>query len=345
MATNLTVHEFGEFEGKPVQKFTIIEEGGIRVSLINYGAIITNLWVPDRHGTMADVVLGFETLEGYISSGRFYIGCICGRYANRIADARFSLNGNVYALSRNIEAGCLHGGYIGFDKKFWESEILPERNGVRFRYKSPDGDEGFPGNLDTVVTYRVADHALHIEYEAVSDKPTPVNLTSHSYFNLSGGQERGILSHNLKINGTQIVEVGKDYMPTGRLRDILNTPLDFTSLKKIGGDNSEPAAYDYSWVISPGTFRLKEAATLEDPNSGRSLTVLTTQPAVHFYSGHLLGGNIPGTKSGIIYGACAGLCLETQHFPDSPNHPGFPETIIMPGKTYSEETVFRFNGI
>ena len=185
MAIQIRVEPFGKFEGKTVNKFTISQTGGIQVSVINYGAIITGILAPDRTGTMADVVLGFDTLEGYIRSGQFYIGGICGRFANRIAGALFTINGQEYRLSRNIDIGCLHGGFRGFDKQYWEATILPENNGIRFTYLSKDGEEGFPGNLDVAVTYRVVDNELHIEYRAVTDKDTPVNLTNHSYFNLS----------------------------------------------------------------------------------------------------------------------------------------------------------------
>ena len=345
MAVNVTVQPFGEFEGRTVNKYTITQTAGIQVSVINYGATVTGIFVPGRNGAPADVVLGFETMEGYINAGHFYIGGICGRYANRIADGRFQINDQEYQLSKNNDIGCLHGGFTGFDKKYWEAEILPEGNGVIFTYKSRDGEEGFPGNLDVTVTYRVIENALHIEYRAVTDKATPVNLTNHSYFNLSGGSENNILDHQLRINAANIVEVGEGFVPTGRLLAVADSPLDFKVLKRIGSGNEVTVDYDYSWVMNKQAGELAESASLVHKKSGRCMTVFTTQPAVHFYSGNFLDGRMTGTKNGRVYGKYAGLCLETQHFPDSPNHPAFPNTIIHPGETYSEKTIYRFSDI
>jgi aldose 1-epimerase len=350
MAVKITVQAFGEYEGRTVNKYTITQVSGIQVSVMNYGATITSIVVPDKTGSPADVVLGFDTLEGYIRSGHFYIGGICGRYANRIADGKFRINGHEYQLSNNIGIGCLHGGYQGFDKKFWEAEILPEENGVAFTYSSKDGEEGFPGNLSAVVTYRVIDNALHIEYSATTDKASPVNLTSHSYFNLSGGNDENILNHKLKINASRIVEVGEGYVPTGKLKGIENSELDFTSPRKISNGNGEGNGFDYSWVVNPSTSlrtkdELTEAVSLMHEESGRRMTVYTTQPAIHFYSGHLLDGQMQDTKKGKEYGKYAGLCLEAQHFPDSPNHPEFPNTIVKPGELYREKTVYSFGNI
>lgn len=343
MSATVTLMPFGKWEGRAVNKFIIENPDGIRVSVINYGATITEIVTPDRNGLPGNVVLGFDSLEDYIRYGHFYIGGICGRYANRIAGARFTLDGQEYRLSKNLPAGCLHGGFKGFDKKYWEARILPGQNGVVFSYSSPDGEEGFPGNLDTEITYEVIGQDLYIKYYAETDKATAVNLTNHSYFNLSSGSEPDILSHLLRIHANRIVQVGEGYVPTGTLQNIAGTSLDFTSWRKIGGETMRPVAYDYSWVIDPQPVKPAVAANLVHPESGRKLTVLTTQPAVHFYSGHLLDVQTDGPVNGKTYGAFAGLCLETQHFPDSPNHPGFPETIIRPGKNYSEVTVFRFS--
>jgi len=342
MAVNVTVQPFGEYVAKPVSKYTITQAAGIQVSIINYGATVTSIVVPDKSGAPADVVLGFDTLHGYITYGHFYIGGICGRYANRIANGRFQINGREYQLSNNIEIGCLHGGFRGFDKKYWEATILPEGDGVAFTYRSEDGEEGFPGTLVATVTYRVIDNSLHIEYTGTSDKASPVNLTSHSYFNLSGGNENNILSHELQINASKIVEVGDGYVPTGKLVEITKSPLDFTSHRKIGGENGEANIYDYSWVVNKYNGELTEAASLLYRPGGRRMIIYTTQPAVHFYSGHLLSEKIMGAKKGTVYGKYAGLCLETQHFPDSPNHPEFPNTIIRPGEPYAEKTIYRF---
>lgn len=342
MAVKITVQAFGEYEGRTVNKYTMTQVAGIQVSVMNYGSAITSIIVPDMTGSPADVVLGFDTLEGYIRSGHFYFGGICGRYANRIADGKFLINGHEYQLSNNIGIGCLHGGFKGFDKKFWEAEILPEGDGVVFTYTSKDGEEGFPGNLTAEVTYRVTDNALHVEYTATTDKASPVNLTSHSYFNLSGGKDENILNHELKINASRIVEVGEGYVPTGKLRGIENSALDFTQSKKIGNGNGEGDGFDYSWVVNRINAELTEAASLLHKESGRRMTVYTTQPAIHFYSGHLLDGQMKDTKKGMEYGKYAGLCLETQHFPDSPNHPEFPNTIVKPGETYTEKTIYSF---
>jgi aldose 1-epimerase len=345
MTVNVTVQPFGEYEGKKVDKYSITQVAGIQVSIINYGATVTSIIVPDKAGSPADVVLGFDTLEGYIKFGHYYFGGICGRYANRIANGRFHINGSEYQLSNNIGIGCLHGGFQGFDKKYWEAAILPEGNGVVFTYRSKDGEEGFPGTLVASVFYRVIDNALHIDYTATTDKASPVNLTSHSYFNLSGGSESDILAHELQINADKIVEVGDGYVPTGKLLGISKSPLDFTHHRAIGGENGEAGSYDYSWVINKNNAELTEAVSLLHRPSGRKMILYTTQPAVHFYSGHLLNEKITGAKKGGEYGKYAGLCLETQHFPDSPNHPEFPNTIIEPGETYAEKTIYRFETV
>jgi aldose 1-epimerase len=216
---------------------------------------------------------------------------------------------------------------------------------VIFTYKSVEGEEGFPGNLNVTVAYRVMEYALHIEYSAVTDKATPVNLTNHSYFNLSGGSENNILTHELKINADRIVDVEENFIPTGKLLAVADSPLDFKVLKSIGSGKEDTVDYDYSWVLNKQAGELAEAASLVHKKSGRCMTVFTTQPAVHFYSGNFLDGRMTGTKNGHVYAKYAGLCLETQHFPDSPNHPEFPNTIIRPGDTYSEKTIFRFSGI
>ncbi len=343
MSVNITEQPFGEFEGKKVNKYIIGRSSEIKVSVINYGATITSIIAPDKSGLPADVVLGFDTLDGYIKAGHFYFGGICGRFANRIAGGRFSINGNEYQLSKNNAAGCLHGGFKGFDKKYWQAEVLPEKNGVEFSYTSKDGEEGFPGNLTASVLYQVVDDELHITFKAVTDKATPVNLTSHSYFNLSGGNDRDILEHELLINGNKIAEVDEEYIPTGFFLEILHSPLDFTQLRKIDGGKIRTSGFDYSWALEQPEKLLTEAAMLVHRKSGRCMTVFTTQPAIHFYSGHYLDGKMTDTKNGAEYNKYAGLCLESQHFGDSPNRPEFPNTIINPGETYFEKTVLRFS--
>jgi aldose 1-epimerase len=342
MAVKTTIQAFGEYEGRVVNKYTITRDSGILVSVINYGATVTNIIVPDKAGAPTDVVLGFDSLEGYINSGRFYFGGICGRYANRIKHARFRISGHDYQVSSNDGVNCLHGGYQGFDKKFWEGEILPGQDGVRFIYHSKDGEEGFPGNLDVRVTYTVADNALHIDYEASTDKASPVNLTSHVYFNLSGGDDDTILDHYIRINSNKVVEVGDGYIPTGNIIPVVNSPFDFTEYKRIGDAGKELQGFDYSWVLDKLDKEPDKAVSLIHKPRGLKLTVYTTQPAVHFYSGRFLDGRMDHTKSGIGYDKYAGLCLETQHFPDSPNQPEFPDTIIRPGELYREKTIFSF---
>lgn len=343
MAAKTTIEAFGEYEGRVVNKYTITSDSGLQVSVINYGATVTSIIVPGKTGVPADVVLGFDSLEGYINSGRFYFGGVCGRYANRIKHARFHINGDEYQVSANDGVNCLHGGSQGFDKKFWEGEILSSQDGVRFIYHSKDGEEGFPGNLDASVTYTVVDNALHIDYEASTDKACPVNLTSHVYFNLSGGNDDTILDHYIWINSNRVVEVGDGYLPTGNIIPVVNSPFDFTKYKRIGDADTDLQGFDYSWVLEKQDKELDMAVSLFHKPSGIMLTVYTTQPAVHFYNGRFLDGRMEQTKSGIRYDRYAGLCLETQHFPDSPNQPGFPDTIIRPGELYREKAIFSFS--
>ncbi|NOT52575.1 MAG: galactose mutarotase [Chitinophagaceae bacterium] len=343
MAAKTTVQSFGKLEGRTVNKFTITQGAGIQVSVINYGATVTSIIVPDKTGSPADVVLGFDTLEGYIRSGKHYFGAICGRYANRIANAAFGINGNEYHLSNNDGISCLHGGFKGFDKKYWDAEVLPEENGVRFSYRSLDDEEGFPGNVDISVTYIVAGNELHIKYAATTDKATPINITSHCYFNLSGGYENTILNHQLQLNAGNILEVDEKLIPTGNMKEVRNTTMDFTEVRKIGVSDDLSGEYDNSWVLKNSSGKLEKAVSLIHSETGIKMTVFTTQPSIHFYSGHFLDGNFMDTKKGKVYGKYAGLCLEAQHFPDSPNHPGFPNTILKPGEVYAEKTVYKFS--
>lgn len=345
MAVTTTVLPFGEFEGRQVNKYIITRHAGIQVCVMNYGAAVTNLIVPGKGGVPADVVLGYDKLEDYLQAGNIYMGGICGRYANRIADAKFRINGSEYKLAHNNGVNCLHGGVKGFDKVYWEGEVLPGGDGVKFAYTSKDGEEGFPGNLDVSVTYRVVDNALHIVYGAVTDKSTPVNLTSHCYFNLAGRHNGGILDHLLWINGGQFLEVGDEFIPTGKIVKVDTTAMDFTKPRIAGQAIAEINGYDHCWVLDRSNSELLKAASLFDPESGREMTVYTTQPGIHFYSGHLLGKQMQDTKKGKEYGKYAGLCLEAQHFPDSPNHPAFPNTIVKPGELYREKTVYSFGKI
>lgn len=342
MAVTTTVQDFGYYEGRPVHRYIISEQSGIQVMAINYGATITGIIVPDKKGSPADVVLGFNSLQAYIDGGDVYMGSICGRFANRIAHAKFRINGHEYKLTNNSEGSCLHGGKKGFDKAWWRAEVLPEGDGVRFNYRSADQEEGFPGNLDVSVTYRVENSALHIDYHAVTDKATAVNLTSHCYFNLSGGRENDILDHELLLNANRYLETNGHTIPTGKLVDVKDSAMDFTRLRRTGESIGELEGYDHSWELNREGKGLIKAASLLHPASGRRMDVLTTQPGIHFYSGHLLNTVAGDTKSGKFYGRYSGLCLEAQHFPDSPNHGNFPDTILLPGQEYAEKTVYHF---
>jgi aldose 1-epimerase len=342
MAVRTTVQEFGTFEGKPVSKYIITELSGIQVTVMNYGATVTGIIVPDKTGSPADVVLGFNTLDGYIQGGDVYMGGICGRFANRIAHAKLRINGSEYRLPANNGDHCLHGGVKGFDKVYWKGELLPEGNGVKFTYRSKHDEEGFPGNLDVSVVYRVEQGALHIDYSAVTDKTTTVNLTSHCYFNLSGGKEKDILGHELQLNADRYLETNGDTIPTGNVVEVKNTAMDFTSLRKTNDGINEVNGYDHSWVLNKKNGEVVKAASLIHKESGRHMDIYTTQPAIHFYSGHLLRKDLADTKQGRVYDKYAGCCLETQHFPDSPNHKDFPDTVLKPGEMYRQKTVYRF---
>lgn len=333
MAVHITEQVFGAFGNKTVNKYTIRQQGGIQVSVINYGASLTGIIVPDKTGVPGNIVLGFENLEGYINADSYYMGSICGRFANRISNAVFELNGVQYQLSMNDDNSCLHGGLHGFDKAYWNAAIL-EDEGVQFTYTSKDGEEGFPGNLDISVTYKIKNNSLTVNYEAVTDKATPVNLTNHAYFNLSSGKDADISNHQLEINASHFLEVNNDLIPTGQLLEVKNTPMDFTSLKEAINGNAN--GYDHCWVLNKQNGELVHAATLTHQATGRVMEVLTTQPGLHFYSGHSLNGH---------FGKSAGLCLETQHFPDSPNQPSFPGTILNPGEVYRQTTIFQFSNL
>lgn len=341
---------FGTHDGKAITLYTLTNSHGVEVRAMNYGGIIVSIRVPDRNGQLADVVLGHDTLEGYIPNLP-YLGAIVGRYANRIANGTFTLDGKTYTLPKNDGPNTLHGGTTRtFDKVVWDGEAL--KNGVAFTYLSKDGDEGFPGNLKVKVTYTLTDaSAIIIDYEATTDKSTPINVSQHSYFNLAGEGNGDILDHEIMINADRFTPVDKNLIPTGELRPVKGTPLDFTKPMRIGtriDDNYEQLVlghgYDHNFVINPKPDQngMKLAARVHEPISGRSLEVWTTQPGVQFYTGNFLDGSVVG-KQGHIYKRRYGFCLETQHFPDSPNHPDFPSTILKQGETFREKTVFKFS--
>lgn len=343
MAVRYAEKNFGVVGADSVKQFTLTNANGMQVSILNYGGTVTNIIVPDKDKQMGDVVLGFDSLNGYLQSGNPYMGCLVGRYANRIAQGKFLLNNRSYTLAKNNDGNSLHGGLKGFDKVIWQTTKLSDSS-IRLTYTSKDGEEGYPGNLATTVVYTLqADNALKIEYTAITDQPTPVNLTNHSYFNLSAGKDSTILHHALMIKADQYTEVNDQLIPTGKLPEVTGTPMDFTSSKEIGKEiASVKGGYDHNWVLKRSGKELELVATLHDPASGRVLDVLTTQPGIQFYTGNFLNGSLQG-KHGRRYIKNAGLCLETQHFPDGPNQPGFPNTILTPGETYRHTTVFKFS--
>jgi len=341
---------FGTREGRPVTLYKLTNSHGVEVHAMNYGGIILSIRVPDRKGQFADIVLGHDTMEGYIPNPP-YIGAIVGRYANRIANGTFALDGKTYTLPKNDGPNTLHGGTTRtFDKVVWEGEPLKGKTGVAFSYLSKDGEEGFPGNLKVKVTYTLTDaNELVLDYQATTDKDTPINVSQHSYFNLAGEGTGDILNHEVMINADRFTPVDKNLIPTGELRPVKDTPLDFTKATKIGAridDNYEQLVlghgYDHNFVINRKGAGLVLAARVSEPTSGRVLEVSTTQPGVQFYTGNFLDGTVTG-KEGHVYKRRYGLCLETQHFPDSPNHPKFPTTILKPGERFHQTTVFKFS--
>ncbi len=341
---------FGTQDGRPVTLYTLTNANGVEVDTLNYGGIILSIRVPDRKGQFADIVLGHEKLEGYIPNPP-YIGAVVGRYANRIANGTFQLDGKTYTLPKNDGPNTLHGGTDKtFNKVVWDGEALKGKTGVAYTYLSKDGDDGFPGNLKVRVTYTLTNsNELVIDYEATTDKTTVLNLSQHSYFNLAGEGTGDILNHEVMLNADRFTPVDKNLIPTGELRPVKGTPMDFTTPTKVGAridDNYEQLVlghgYDHNWVINRKGDGLTLAARVYEPTSGRVLEVSTTQPGVQFYSGNFLDGTVVG-KQGHVYKRRYGLCLETQHFPDSPNHPDFPSTVLKPGETFKSKTVFKFS--
>lgn len=336
-------------DGTHVEQYTLSNSSGLRVKVLTYGAIISSLATPDRHGRLEDIVLGFSSLDGYLQNRR-YFGAVVGRYGNRIANARFTLDGTVYKLAANNGPNHLHGGLVGFDKRVWAARPFQNDTGVgvTLSLTSPDGEEGYPGTLHATVTYTLTEsNALIVEYEVTTDRATPQNLTQHSYFNLTGGR-RDILGHVLTLNASHYTPVDATFIPTGEITSVEDTSFDFRSPTAIGASIAAPhvqlaraGGYDHNFVIDRTDSGLMKAATVYEPESGRTLDVATTEPGVQFYSGNFLDGTATG-KDGTIYRHRWGFCLETQHFPNSPNQPGFPSTILKPGDTYRSKTVFSF---
>ena len=345
---------FGELGGEGVDRFTLANRHGLRVELLTYGATIRAVWAPDRDGELANVVLGFADLDGYLQQPSPFFGCIAGRYANRIAKGRFTLEGETHQLATNDGLNHLHGGVRGFDTYVWDADEVREDEaaGVRFSRVSPDREEGYPGTLTVDVIYRLDDdNHLRIDYRAETDKPTIVNLTNHTYWNLAGEGTRTIEDHALRFAASRYTPVDGSLTPTGELAPVAGTPFDFTEPTPIGARirDDHPQlligrGYDHNMVLdrAPGDASLMEAATLLDPGSGRTLAIWTTEPGIQFYSGGYLDGTRIGS-GGHAYRQGDGVALETQHVPDSPNRPEFPSVVLRPGDRYASTTVFVFS--
>jgi aldose 1-epimerase len=346
--------QFGEVEEGSVEKYTLINNNGVEVSILNYGATIQSLKVPDRDGNLDNIVLGFNNIEEYVEKSP-YFGAVVGRYANRIANGTFELDGETYTLAINNDPNTLHGGEKGFDKVLWTfDEAASTTTSVVLTYTSADGEEGYPGNLTVTVTYTLTDdNELRIDYEATTDALTVLNLSNHSYFNLAGEGSGSIFDHELQLNASNFTPVDDTLIPTGEIAPVSGSPFDFTTAKPIGQDirdGNDPQivigrGYDHNFVLdgwTEGNTEQNEAAVVTEPTTGRVMTVTTDQPGIQFYSGNFLDGTFAGA-SGNVYRQGDAFCLETQHFPDSPNQPDFPSTELAPGETFSSTTVFAFS--
>lgn len=336
-------------DGKPVELFRL-SQGKVEVEITTFGARVVRIQTPDRDGTVADIALGYDSLSGYLADRNTYFGAIVGRYGNRIGAGKFTLNGKTYQVPANNDGNALHGGTIGFDQKVWTATQLPD--GVKLSLISPDGEMGFPGKLTIHVTYTLTmiegQPALKIEYEATTDQATVLNLTNHTYFNLTGKPGSNILGQQVMLNADHYTPVDKALIPTGNMDSVAGTPMDFRTPRTVGqsiNDNFEQLhlarGYDHNWILNGPNGVMKTAAIVTDPSNGRTLTVSTTEPGVQFYTGNFLDGNAIG-HGGTKYPFRGAFCLETQHYPDSPNHPGFPTTVLLPGKTMHSTTIFRF---
>lgn len=344
----ISVAPFGNLkDGTAISLYTMTNGKGVTMKVMNYGGIIVSLMVPSKDGRTVDVILGYDSLADYERQNPFF-GALVGRYGNRIGKATFSLDGKEYSLAKNNNGNHLHGGTKGFDKVFWNIEEVPVDNGVALKltYLSKDMEEGYPGNLQTAVTYTLTDdNTVKFDYKATTDKKTVVNLTQHTYFNLNGGKS-DVLSHEVTLHADRIVAVDETLIPTGELKDVTNTPFDFRTPTAIGARiNSDDQqiqfgkGYDHCWVINGEG--LKPTAEVYDSTTGIEMTVETTEPGVQFYTGNFLNGTLTG-KNDVVYNQRTGFCLETQHFPDSPNKANFPSVVLNPGETYSSLTTYQF---
>ncbi len=339
---SIVTSEFGVLpDGSLATKFIIKNRGRSSIRLTNYGAILLGIEMPDTEGVMADVTLGFDTLDEYVTGNDPYFGATVGRFANRINGGKFSLEGVDYTLAVNNGPNHLHGGLQGFDKVLWDYELLDGESGscVSFSYTSVDGEENYPGKLNVRVKYELTDaNELVISYEAETDKTTIINLTNHTYFNLSGGESETILDHEIELQSDNYTPVNEDLIPTGEILPVVDTPFDFKNPKLIGLDIDRVGGYDHNYILSDD---LDYDVRVSDPLSGRLMEMCTTEPAVQFYTGNFLE-NLKG-RNGSIYNQRAGFCLEAQHYPDSPNQPQFPSVVLRPGETYRQKTVYRFS--
>ena len=357
-AVDVKVEKWGEAEGQTANLYTLKNDNGMVVKVSNWGAYVQSIVVPDREGKFEDVVIGYDTWQEYYNDNN-YSGPVVGRFANRLAKGKFSIDGVDYQLTTNNggengDVNQLHGGLKGLHKRFWQPQEI--ENGVELTYVSPDGEEGYPGTLTIKVSYTLSqDNELKMEYQATTDKKTYVNLTSHVYFNLSGDRKRNIEQHELLIKAKQFTPVDTLLIPTGEFRDVANTPFDFTTLKSVGKDirtvneqlkmgggvDQTFGGYDHNWIFTESDGSLKEQAYLYEPISGRYMDVLTQEPAIQFYAGNFMDSTVTG-KNGKIIKHRDGLALETQHFPDAPNQPSFPSTLLSPGDTFHSVTVYKF---
>jgi len=334
-------------DGDAVDLYTLTNAAGLKAKLTTWGACLVEMDVPDRSGAMRDVTLGFDTLDGYLVAHPHF-GVTTGRFANRIARGRFTLDGVAYQLGLNNGVNHLHGGVTGFHHRNWKGEPVKGANAVRFTFTSADGEEGYPGTLQVAITYTLTEtNELRLDYEATTDKPTILNLTNHAYWNLAGAGEGDILSHEVCLHASRYVPVDATAIPTGKIEPVATGPMDFTKAKTLAKDfaqmTGEPGGYDHNFVIDqaqPNAMTL--AAEVYEPKSGRVMTISTTEPGIQLYTGNFLDGSVTG-KGGKVYRKNYGFCLETQHFPDSPNHPDFPSTVLRPGQTFRSTTVHQFS--
>jgi aldose 1-epimerase len=344
-AISIAEKPFGNFNGEAVTEYTLTNANNMQVSILNYGGTVTKILTKDKDGAFGDVILGYDSLSGYLQNGNPYFGCLIGRYGNRIAKATFTLDGKKYNLAANNNGQTLHGGLKGYDKVMWKAEKLAGDSSLKLTYLSKDGEEGYPGNLTIAVVYTLtADDGLKMDYTATTDKATPINLTNHCYFNLSAGKDSTILAHELMLKADKFTEVDNVLIPTGKLPLVKGTPMDFTMPKAIGKEiASVKGGYDHNWVLNKTGATLENIGALYHPASRRLMEVFTTEPGIQFYSGNFLDGTLTNTKAKQKYVLHAGLCLETQHFPDGPNQPSFPNTILKPGETYKHTSLYKFS--